>query len=270
MSSVHSFKHFDIRFKQSQRGGIMDLFRTVVATPPVVPPNQNQPGTGNTPPNPLDAKQTQQTGPNGLIPNPDPNAPQPSPLDAHKDVWQTTKTEEPKPLFENFDPVKLREALSKSDIVSKVVTPDILAKIKAGGDDAMAALAQAMNSVGTSVLADSTIATKTIVESALKKQQDQFLAQLPGIIRSASAKDALITANPILSHPTVQPIAEALQAQFLQKNPNATQAEINTQVMDVISAMGQVFAPKPKESPSDKNKKEETDWEALFLNSSEN
>jgi len=246
----------------------MDVFRTIVAAPiSATPPNPTNPGT-QTPPNqtPLDGKTSPQTAPNGLIPGNTKTEPA-SPLDVHKDVWQTAKTEEVKPLFENFDPAKIRELLSKNDIVGKVVTPDILAKIKAGGDDATSALTQALNALGSSVLADSTIATKTIVESALQKQQERFLAQLPGIIRSASAKDALMTANPILSHPTIQPIAEALQAQFLGKNPNATQAEINTQVMDVISAMGQVFAPKPKtpEKGPGSAKKDETDWDALFL-----
>lgn len=262
---MFAFKKTDIRFKQSQRGGIMDLFRTVAATPPAQPPAGAPPA--NPDPAKLATQQTNQTDANGVVPKEDPNSPT-APLDKHLKVWETGITEPDKPLFENFDPAKLRETLSKADIVNKVVTPDILAKIKAGGDDATSALVQALNAVGTSVLADSTVATKTIVESALEKQQAQFLAKLPGIIKSASSKDALMNDNPLLKHPTVQPIAEALHASFLQKNPNATHAEINAQVMDVMTAFGQVFAPKPAQTAAEKKAKDETDWDALFLGES--
>ena len=237
---------------QSQRGGIMDLFRT---PPPANPPAQS----------PAPA-QSAQTAPNGVVPEQtpaqvDPNAPQASPLDKHKDVWNTPPTPADKPIFDGLDPAKVREALSKQNLVGNIVTPEVAAKIAAGGEGAVQAFSESLNKLGQEVMSSQTLATTSIVEAALAKQAERFKAQLPDIVKRLSATDGLITENPLLNNPVVKPIAEALQDSFARKNPNATASELRTQVMDVLNALGTTFAPKPAETPAAKAAKAgEFDW----------
>ena len=238
---------------QSQRGGIMDLFRT---PPPAAQPPAQSPAPA----------QSTQTAPNGVVPEQtpaqvDPNVPQASPLDKHKDVWNTPPTPAEKPIFDGLDPAKVRETLSKQNLVGNIVTPEVAAKIAAGGEGAVQAFSESLNKLGQEVMSSQTLATTSIVEAALAKQAERFKAQLPDIVKRLSATDGLITENPLLNNPVVKPIAEALQDSFARKNPNATASELRTQVMDVLNALGTTFAPKPAETPAAKAAKAgEFDW----------
>lgn len=256
MATFVPFRLRPITVLQSQRGGIMDIFRTAA---PAQPPAQPNPAT----------KQTEQTAANGVVPDNaatqqqqvDPNAPPPSPLEKHKDVWNSPAPAAEKPIFDGLDPAKVREAIGKNDLTRGVMTPELSAKIAAGGEGAVQALQEAMNKVGQEVLSSATLSTASIVEAALAKQAQSFKAELPNIVKRLSASEGLITENPILNNPVVKPIAEALQESFQRKNPNATSKELQVQVMDVLSALGATFAPKPAETGNKKSGgAQETDW----------
>lgn len=212
------------------------------------------------------------TAPNGVIPSatvPDPNAAPVSPLDAFKDLWNNPVTppgEEPnKSMFGNMDPNKVLESARRVDFV-KGMPAELLVRIEKGGPDAMVALSQAMNHTGQTVYGNSAIATTKIVEQALAKQQTDFLAQLPSLVRKFSANENLRTENPILNNPAVQPFVGALTEQLSRKSPNASAAEIQAQVMSYLGAFGETFAAKPKETAESKSANAATDW-SRFLES---
>ncbi len=237
---------------------IFSIFKPT--TPPVnPPPGQNPQEVGK----PLPGTQsTAQTDNNGVVPaQTDPG----SPLDKHAKIWETPDTSKDTPpagLFDNVDPNKVMESARKVDF-SKSLTPELLAKIQSGGQEATAALAQSLNSVAQTVYAQSAMATTKIVEQALAKQQEQFNAQLPQLLKSHSTQENLLAANPLLANPAIQPLVGALKEQLIRKNPNATSGEIQSQVMDYFQALGSSFAPKPA-TPKGKQVRAEEDWDKFF------
>lgn len=252
-------------------GSIMqNLFggQTTTTPPAIIPPTgaanpgQPMPGTQASP----------QTANNGLVPTQQP-AQEPkqepaSPLDAYKDIWQTSTKpadQNNSALFANLDPAKVMESARKVDF-TKSITPEQLTAINAGGPEAMQAVIQAMNAVAQTAYAQSAVATTKIVEQALAQSGQNNEAKFQAMIKKASTSEALLENNPAFQNPAVRPVAEALQEMLIQKNPNATKAEIATQVSDFFSAMGSTFA-KPTQAnatTSGQRKKDDMDW-STFL-----
>ena len=264
--------------------GIMSMFSNVFGggagnaqpnpTAPAAPnagtPAPNPGGPGNLPATAASTGATPNgAAPNGQIPPTDPNAP-PDPATAFAQfdkLWENAPTDPNAPasgIFGNVDPKKFMEAAGKIDF-GKVITPEQLQSISAGGEGAMAAFAAAMNSVAQGVYAQSAFATTKIVEQALSKSKESFLSELPTHIKKQTVTDSLRAENPIFSNPAVQPIISALEAQMTVKYPNATAPEITNMAKQYVEALGSSFAPKPKADPgSPKNKKGETDWSSFL------
>jgi hypothetical protein len=194
-------------------------------------------------------QQTPATGANGVVPT----QPQQleTPFDNFKDIWQTPKNAQPDnsgPMFANVDPKKLLESARNVDF-SKTITPASLQAIAAGGEGAMKAFTESMNQVAQQVYAQSAFAATKIVDEAMTRNKASFDAQLPTMIKRHSVNEGLTSTNPLLSNPAIVPLVEALQSQLVLKNPNASSAELQTQVMDYLSALGTAFAPKAPETP---------------------
>ena len=208
---------------------------------------------------------------NGLVPvqiNPtsigDPGNSDASPLAAFDKIWETPPTDPNanKPIFAGLDANKLMEQASRIDF-SKAVTPEMMAKINAGGEGAMQALVEAMSKVGQTVYAQSAFATTKIVEKALTEQQSRNDAALPNMVKKFSVNENLVADNPILNSPAVAPLVDALRTTLIQKNPNASTAEIQAQIVDYFAAMGKAFtitptAPKKKVAAGE-------DWDKFFV-----
>ena len=262
-------------------GGIMSMFANAFGGSgnPAPNPTPNPGAPGNLP---KDAPATGATpngaAPNGQIPpdtgttlelNADGTPKEPTPFAEFADLWQPNKTDPNAPpvqtgVFGEIDPKKFMEAAGKIDF-SKVVTPEMLTAISSGGEAATAAFAQAMNKVAQGVYAQSAFATTKIVEQALNKSKETFLAELPQHIKKETVSGSLRAENPIFSNPAVQPIISALEAQMTVKYPNASAGEITAMAKQYVEALGTSFAPKPKvDATAPKNKKGETDW-STFL-----
>lgn len=259
--------------------GIMNLFNSAFGrdggTPAAAPATPGQVGTpatpGNIPANsPTTGATPNGTAPNGIVPlatNPDGTPLTPTPFADFQDLWKTTPTDPNAPapgVFGNIDPKKFMEAAGKIDF-SKAVTPEQLTAISAGGDAAQAAFAAAMNTVAQGVYAQSAFATTKIVEQAINKTKDSFLAELPQHIKKQTVTDSLRSENPIFNNPAVAPIISALEAQMTVKFPNATAPEITAMARQYVEQLGTSFAPKPATPAAEKGKKAETDW-SEFLN----
>ena len=242
---------------------IMDLFRGKPADSQTVQ-NANTQQSANTDANgtvPAGANNAPATG-NADKTTDNANA---SPLDAFKDLWQTpakSETETNQPMFAGVDPAKLMESAKKVDF-AKIISPEQLTAINAGGAEATKAFAEAMNSVAQSVYAQSAFATTKIVEQALESAQKGYDAKLQTAVKRFSVAEKVSDDNPLLSNPAFAPIVSALQDQLIRKNPNASAKEIQSQVNDYVAALGSSFAPKTKDSSDSKRQKNKSeDWSA--------
>jgi len=188
-----------------------------------------------------------------------------TPLAEFKDLWEAAPVDPnaAAPMFSGVDPKKLMEAAQKTDF-SKVVTPEAMAKIQAGGQEGVAAMMQAMNNMSQTVYANSAMATTKIVEQALAKQMDSFKASLPGIIKQHTVSDNLRTENPALSNPAVQPFIQAMEQQFAVKHPGATSSELTAMAKQYVEGVGALFSPAAKQTPAEKQAAGEMDWSKFF------
>lgn len=187
-----------------------------------------------------------------------------SPLDPFAKIWETPPVD-PKanqPMFAGLDAAKLMEQASRIEF-SKAVTPEMMAKINAGGPEAMQTMVEAMNKIGQTVYAQAAFATTKIVEKAATDQRSRFESDLPNMVKKFSVNENLVADNPILNSPAVAPLVDALRTVLIQKNPNASGAEIQSQVVDYFKALGQTFAIAPP-TPKSKASAAETDWDAFM------
>lgn len=247
-------------------------FGPTTAQPPV---NPNAPGVqGNAQPQvqyspgnlPPQAPATQQTAPNSVTPGtatpqPDPNAPKP-PLADYAKLWDTptTTTDANQPLF-NLDPAKMQESVSKMDF-TKAINKDQLAAITAGGEGAVAALAQVINAVGQESFSQAAKFSAALVQSGHDKTKTSLLSELPGHIKQHAISNSMREANPLLNNPAVAPLVSALESQFSKQYPGASVKEINEHVTSYITGLNQVFNPvaTPAGPGTTTNKAGETDW----------
>lgn len=196
--------------------------------------------------------------------NPAPAVNSDSPLDQFKSLWDPIATDgkegsgDPAPL----DPARLQEIISKADF-TKSLSQDKLGLIAAGGDGAISAFTEALNAVGQQVLMQSTMAANQMQEQAIKAALDKYAANLPNAIKSQSLTNNL-NANPVFSNPAVTPIIEAVKAQLVAKNPNATADQLTEMAQNFVTVMGEAFSPKPASNSGD-NGFQNMDWDK-FLN----
>ena len=150
---------------------LMSLFNRPAPAAPI--PGGSQPnGQGMTPPGqspqtsgtPVSGtQQSPQTANNGVVPNManvGGTDTTPTPMAEFADIWQTPNTPDPnavQPMFANLDPKKLQEAAARVNF-GQAVTPELMAKIQAGGPAAQQAMMEAMNLMSQSVYSQAALA----------------------------------------------------------------------------------------------------------------
>lgn len=237
----------------------MSFFSNIFGTTST-PPQNTSTQTATTTQTPLSGTSTQtiQAQPENKV---DANM---SPLDDFKALWEPVTTKEvdgtlPANMFAGADPAKMLEAARKVDF-AKSVPPEVLAKITAGGPEAAAAFAAAINDVAQRSYAQSSFASTKIVEAALAKFQEGLESRLPSQIKKHQVSDSLRELNPALTHPAAAPIMEALQSQFSVKYPNATTNELRDMASDYLTKFAGVITPPKKEAKTPVSE----DWDKFF------
>lgn len=224
------------------------------------------PNPGQIPTNPaVSSAVSPGAAPNGVVPNnvPAPESENKDPLDAFKDIWQPNENQpEPQPLI-SVDAKTLAEASKKTDF-TKLITPEQLQGIAAGGEEGVKAFAQAMNAVAQGVYAQSAFASTKIVEQAVSKAKEQWAAELPSHVKIQNISETLRTENPALSHPAAAPLLGAIQATLTQKHPNASASEITAMAKQYLGDFANAVQSPEKKLALEKQQKEqsagETDW----------
>lgn len=186
-----------------------------------------------------------------------------SPMDKYSKLWETDPNVKPTAPFSfNSDPTKLMDTAKTVDF-TKVVSPEVMKRIQAGGTDAQAALMDAMNTMSQLSFAQSSHAAAKITESALQAQEQRFKDMLPNLIKQHSVADSFRNDNPLLQDPAMAPMVQALQQQFTTKYPQATASEIKSHVNDFLNgAADRIQATRPK--PVEAAKRGEEDWSKFF------
>jgi len=241
----------------------MSLMERIFGNRPT--PQQAQSGvTNNLAQNPAPAgtQQSQQTAPNGVVPEGSGVAPaDKSPADKFADLWEPAKQDEGKSgqQSEGLTPEKMLEAAGKVDF-KRVLDQESLAKIVAGGDGAIEALANLLNKTSQTVYGQSTVVAQKLIEAEVTRARQEFLEQIPGLVKKQTMRENLMTDNPAFKKPSVAPIVEAIQTQLAQKHPKATAAELNAMAKEYLQNAAADFSPAAPKTvdPS----KQETDWDS--------
>ena len=168
-----------------------------------------------------------------------------SPLDQFKDIWQPVETnpnQQASGILGNIDPTKVMEIASKTDF-SKVISQDTMAKINAGGPEAMNAMMEAMNKIAQMAYGQSALAASKMVEQAATKMQTKFKDDLPGEFKRLNVSENLRNDNPIFQNPAIAPLISAMETQLTMKYPTASATEITKMAKDYIAGVGQAFNP---------------------------
>ena len=254
--------------------GIMSMFSNLVggSQPPAAQPGAQGAATvpGNIPPNTTSTgAATNGAAPNGVLPGTQDSNPKiATPMDQFSDLWKNDPIDPNAPavnkgVLGEIDLNKFIEAAGKIDF-TKVVTPEQLQAISAGGDGAMASFAAALNAVAQTTYAQSAYASTKIVEQAMARAKEGFIAELPQHIKKQTVSESLRNDNPMFSNPAVQPIISALEAQLTVKFPQASAGEITTMAKTYVEALGTTFAPKPAAPVGRQGAREETDWSSFL------
>lgn len=239
-----------------------------VAAPAPAPAPTNDPRRNN--PAASQTAQTSGTDANGVVPpgGADPGANPPSPLDQYKDLWQPPAVDPnaAAAAAQQVDPQKLMEAARKVDF-SSALNQETLAKVAAGGDEAIKALLESFNSFGQQVYGQSAVTTARIVEQAVSQARDQFISEIPNVINRQGARAKVFDDNPAFKHPAIAPMIEAQVQQLSMKFPKASPAELTSMAKDHLQAMAALIAPpKADASAQGKTSEKDVDWD-LYMSS---
>jgi len=232
---------------------------------PAAPAPTNDPRRNN--PAAVQTAQTPGTDANGVVPpgGADPSPEPASPLDKYKDLWQPVATDPNAPQAQQqVDPAKLMEAARKVDF-SSALNQETLAKVAAGGDEAIKALLESFNSFGQQVYGQSAVTTARIVEQAVSQARDQFISEIPNVIKNQGARNKVFDDNPAFKHPAIAPMIDAQVQQLAQKFPKASPAELTSMAKDHLQAMAALISPpKADASASGKTGDQGVDWDAYM------
>jgi len=232
--------------------GFSNIFGTTNVAPAPGAPNQQVPPQNQSVQN---TQQVQNVEAKEVVP----------PIEAWKDLWNPVESKDvdgtlPVNMFANFDQNKLLESARKVDF-TRSIPPEVLAKIGAGGEDAVKAFSQVINDVAQRSYAQSTFANGKMMEAAMTKLLEGVETRLPSKFKAQQLSQSLIQENPMLAHPAAAVIIEALQAQLLQKFPTASQAELKEHALTYLKDFTSIAGPKAKPDP---NAKKEEDW-GIFM-----
>lgn len=175
---------------------------------------------------------------------PTPENPQPeSPVAKFDDLWTIESTQPNQAPNFKLDPQHLSKVSSQMDF-SRAVSQDDLSKIAQGGEEAVGALMNVLNSVGRSIFSTNAQFTSHMTEQGYSTAQQAIDSGLPNLVKKQFSQNELFQTNPKLKEPALQPLVMAIQSQVAQKHPNATPSEVNAMVNQYFTeVVGKSFTP---------------------------
>lgn len=219
------------------------------------------------PANPQNVQQTQQTQQNPQQTQ-EPKVEDKPPVVDYKDLWnidpKQTGPADPAAFNFKMDEAKINQTFGNLDF-TKAVTPELLAKINAGGQDATSAFLTAMNVIAQQAVKTAVVASSKITESGIQTTGQRMKDFVPSLVREHAVSSALREDNPLMKNPAYAPLVEAATLQFARQFPQATPAEIKEHVgkyfdnmtSDIAKHSGNQIVAQPKQPTSSSV---QTDW----------
>jgi hypothetical protein len=216
---------------------IMDMFKTMMGANPAAlqQPNGNPAAQANQQQAVQLPQQQAAANPTADPLNPTFGQPEPkqekSPLEDFSKLWTIdpkTDAAQQASLGDfafSVDQAAIKKATQNIDF-TKAITPEILAKVQAGGEGAMAAMLSAMNTMAQEAVRNSVLVSAGIVEGGIKSSGANTEKLLPSLVRKSNISNALREDNPLFSNPATAPMLSMLESQLTRKFPNATPTEI--------------------------------------------
>jgi hypothetical protein len=164
-----------------------------------------------------------------------------SPLAEYGDIWQTKSNENNSKDFA-INQEKLTEMASKMNFMGGV-TPEQLAAVGNGGDEAVNAITEILNKVGQTSFARALEASSHLTNTALRTSNDSLQTELPKLVRNVSVSNNLRAENPMFNDPAVAPLLGAVEQQLANKYPDATAEEVTAHARKYLEQVAGVFNP---------------------------
>jgi hypothetical protein len=214
--------------------------------------NNNQPqvqhinnNPNNNPP-PQGTKQSDNTAPNGVIPDDGSKNTEKSPVETHKDFWQPpeVKKDENPPVV--LDTKSLLEAAVKTDF-SRVIDKETVAKVAKGGDEAVEAMLQLANQIGQAAYGQSLVSTQKMIDKAVQEATTKVNSSLPGQVKRETLNTMLTQDNPNFTNPLVEPVVQAIQNQLANKYPNSSVNELQAMAKEILGGVAGLINPPSKD-----------------------
>lgn len=254
-----SFNTPVVNTQQGQTQPQNNMQQQAQGTPGNIPPVNNMPASVNNPTVPANNDPVVASNTNTNT-NPAPEG-----LDKFADMWNIPADQLPKPPespFAGVTPEAIQTIAGKTDF-SKVVTPEMMTAISAGGEQAAAAMITALNAVAQNTYATSAQASMKLIDAALAKQREQFTSELPNLIQQQTVTNSLRTQNPIFKHPAAAPMLDMFAKQLQLKNPTADAATIQAQAQEFLISFANAANPQKQEASSN-SAVDKTDWSDFF------
>jgi hypothetical protein len=201
------------------------------------------------------------------------NVPQAQPVDPFANLWNTTDKSGntiTEPVLStginfNIDPATMQQAAEQINF-AKDVSPDLLATIVGGGEQALPALQKVLNDVGRQGFLINSQATVSLVEAAVKQANNNVQSIVQKELRLAGLNNVQ-KQHQALSNPAFSPIVQQVAKQMQLQYPNASQDELAAMLPRYFEhfaqSMGFVKAPEQPQSRGPAA----TDWASyLFAN----
>ena len=227
-------------------------------------PQQTSPNPGNVPDNSQvsgDVPANQNTPPADQQQKKEVN----SPLAPFEKMWETASntgdSDESNGQLE-LKPEEVTAAVAKLNFSDKL-SPEVLAAIANGGEEAQKAFASSLNSVAQNVMSQTLLVSKQLADKTIESAIQKQLNKLPELVRQQNVDSAVTESNPIFKHPAVQPIIKAAQQQLTAANPGMSPAEITQKVNAYVLAMSQAINPTPEPQNPFSNESD-VDWEKFL------
>jgi hypothetical protein len=194
------------------------------------------------------------------------------PMSGLDNLWDNPPIDEKnkKPEFKGYlpeiDPKKFQEQLGNIDF-SRNINPDTLAAFGRGGEDAMKALPDLINSIGRQTFSMAFNASSRMTKAGLDSVEKRFMDDLiPGAISDRLTDDELSGASELARHPKYAPMYRQVKSQLTARYPKATPQQIVEATNKYLSDFAN-DSTKPKETTPDNTKllksgAGDADWEA--------
>lgn len=175
-----------------------------------------------------------------------PSAGEPNPQSPNaqfQELW-TIGNQQPnqQPNFQ-INPEQLQKTAGQLNF-AKSVNPEDLAKVAAGGEEAVNAMVNILNTVGREVFSVNAHFASNMTEAGYQNAQKAISTGLPTLVNKQLSQNELFASNAKLRDPALQPLVRAIQSQITEKYPNATPSEVNSMVNDYFTkTVAGAFAP---------------------------